>query len=61
MDLSDHIWPGKGKKVIVALQVTGVGFETFSPVILFGQAVTLDHGAHGTIEQKDPLSQYLRD
>ena len=31
--------------------------ETFSAVIRFGEPVSLDHGAHGAVEEDDPLAE----
>ncbi len=59
MDLPDHIRPGDGKQVIVSLQIAGVIFKSFSPVVFLLQLVALNHGPHGSIKHKHAFLQDL--
>ena len=45
------------QQVVVALQFTTVPGKAFPAIIVFLQAIGLDHGAHGPIQQQDAFLQ----
>jgi hypothetical protein len=49
--LSEH------QKVVVAAQLLGPILEARAPVVLFSEALALDHGAHRPVEQQNALGQ----
>jgi hypothetical protein len=53
VDLPDDGRPGQHQQVVVALHVAGPVGETGAAIIRFLQLVTLDHGAHGPIQDED--------
>ena len=57
MDLLDHLGPRDGQQVAVALQVLRMVREARPPEVLLGQALGLQHGAHGAVEDDDALGQ----
>ncbi len=70
MDLSDHVRTGQAEQLVVALDFIGQGREarahfgrelwpTVAAILRFVQAKALNHGAHGTVEDQDPLTQQI--
>ena len=59
MDIANDLWLGQRQKIIVALEITRVVLETDPPVIGFIQPIALNHGAHRTVQNKDPFRQEL--
>ncbi|KAG1247985.1 hypothetical protein G6F65_019871 [Rhizopus arrhizus] len=72
VDVGDDLRPGQQQQVVVALQVMAfrhavvaagaMGMvvatrETLATVIVLLQAVALDHRAHRTVDDQDPLAQ----
>ena len=57
MDAADDVGPGQDEQVVVALEVVAVIPEALAAVIGLGQAVALDHGAHGAVEDKEALGE----
>ncbi|WP_425142895.1 hypothetical protein, partial [Enterobacter hormaechei] len=72
VDVCDDLRPGQQQQIVVALQfmalrraVVAAGAmaviltagEAFATVIVFLQAVALDHRAHRTVDDQDPLAQ----
>ena len=46
--------------VVVPLQIKRVFFETLSPKSLFVQALVLNHGSGGAVQEEDPLAERPR-
>ncbi|MNO63032.1 hypothetical protein D3C76_537230 [compost metagenome] len=55
VDLADHRRPGQYQQIVVALDVGMPVGEALAAVIRFAEPVPLDHGAHGTVDDQDPL------
>lgn len=53
------VGPGEGQQVIVSFQIMRMIPESFTPVIPLTQLVPLNHGAHGPIQNQDPLPRYI--
>ena len=51
MDILNDIGPCQDQYVIITLHLSGNIQEPAAPEILLRQVVTLNHGAHGTIQQ----------
>jgi len=47
------------EQVVVAAQVASPAAEALAAELLFRQALSLDHGAHGAIEDQDAVLQQL--
>ena len=60
VNFADDLWARQREQVIITAQVAFPGGEAITTVFKLGQPVTLDHGAHGTIEHKDALRQRLQ-
>ncbi len=64
MDFLDHIRPGQGQQVVVALLREGMAGEPVAAIIGFFQLVSLNHRAHGAVDDKDSIlkqtSQFFR-
>ena len=54
---SNQLGLSQRKNVIIPLEVTGVIHEPRPPEVLFGERMSLNHGAHGSVEHKDSLIQ----
>ena len=50
----DDLWAGEVQTLVIAFQFLGASGENIPPVVFFGQAVSLDHRTHRTIQ-----NQYL--
>ena len=59
MDLTDHIRAREAEDVVRAFQRNSVVREAIAVEVRFLQTSTLDHGAHRTVENEDPLRQLL--
>ena len=57
MDVADQAWLRQRKKVVVTAQLARPVAKTRAAVILLREARALDHGAHGAIQQEDPIAQ----
>ncbi len=57
MDIGNHIGSGERKQLVVALDIAGKVRKTRAPVLRFAQAKTLDHSAHGSIQDGDAMAQ----
>jgi len=57
VDAPDNLGLGEEQQIVVALQIVGVVPEALAPVIGLAQAMTLDHGAHGPVQDEDALFQ----
>src|SRR5690606_16486938 len=57
MDIANDIWLGEAQQVVVALEVAVELPETVAAIILFCQAIPLDHGAHAAIQEQNALLQ----
>ena len=56
MNFADHFRPGQQQQIVVAFQIAAEIGEARAAIIGFGQAVTLDHGAHRPIQNQDALA-----
>ena len=59
MDPADHVRASENEQVVVALQATGMIAKPVAPKVRFFETRPLDHGAHRTIEEDDPLLDQL--
>jgi hypothetical protein len=59
VDSPDHVRPGQAEQVVVALEVLAVCGKAPAAVIGLDQLASLDHGAHGAVENKDALRDQL--
>ena len=57
VDASDDVRLRQIEDVVVASQVRVMVCEPFAAVVLLHKLVLLDHGAHGAIDDEDPLRQ----
>ncbi len=57
VDAADHVGPGEGQQVVVALEVLHVGLEPVDPEVSLGEGVFLDLGPHGSVEDEDALGE----
>ena len=57
MDLDDEIGLGQHEHVAIALEFVIVGREARTAKVLLGEALALDHGAHGAVLDEDPLCE----
>jgi hypothetical protein len=55
----DDVRLGQGQQVVVALLVASVIVEQVAVILARLQPVTLDHGAHGTVQDQDALGEML--
>ena len=55
MDAADDLRLRQYQQVVVALEVMRMVFQAFATVIGLGQAVALDHRAHGAVQDKQAL------
>ena len=55
MNAFDHIGPGDGQQVVVAPEVHRPIGEPRTAIGGLVQCATLDHGAHGAIQNQDPV------
>ena len=61
VDLADHVGAREAQDVVVAQQRTGVGGKGVALEVGFSQAVSLDHGAHGAVQDEDAFVEEARD
>src|SRR5690606_37793185 len=59
VDGGDGVGAGQHQLVVVALEVARPVSEAFTAKISFLQSVTLDHGAHATVEYQNALAQSI--
>ena len=59
MDITNNPRLGQRQEIVVALEIAGMLLKTLAPVPGLVQLVTLDHGAHGTVQNQDPFRQEL--
>ena len=62
VNIQNDFQPGQHQQIVIILQVVGVAGrirKTFSTVILLLQPELLDIGAHGAIQDDDPLAQLV--
>ena len=55
MDRSDDVGPRQRQQIIVTPQVAPVVNEAITAIARLVEAVPLDHGAHGTVDNQDAL------
>ncbi len=55
MDVADHFRLGEGEEVAVVQEVFGGVFEAVGTDIGLGHAVGADSGAHGAVDDGDPV------
>ena len=55
MDAADDVRLRQRQQVVVALLVADVGVKAFAVVVTTLQAMSLDHGAHGPVQNQDAL------
>ena len=60
MDLADDVGLGEEQDLVVALEIlAGPVLEAVAAVLGFAELVTLDHGAHGAIDDDKPLAEAI--
>ena len=59
MDLLQDLGPGEGQDVVGPGQGAAVGGEPLAVEVLLRQPRGLDHGAHATVQEKDPALEFL--
>ncbi len=57
MDLLDDFGPGQIEQIVVALDIARPILEPLAAISRFIQAIALDHGAHGAVENDNALPQ----
>jgi hypothetical protein len=55
MDFPDKLRPGEAEEVVAPQEILGVGGKAEAPKIFLGEAIGLNHGAHGPVKDKDPF------
>src|ERR1044072_9494218 len=59
MNAFNDVGLSKHQKVVVAFEVAGPIFKTFSPVIGFFKLMALDHGSHSAVNDQDSFLKAL--
>ncbi len=59
VDPRDHVRAREDQDLVVPLQVVGVLAEALAAIVRLGQAVALDHRAHGTVQDENPAAEQL--
>ncbi len=59
MDLANHIRLRQGEQIVVSLQVNMPVLEAFTMVFFGAKILSLNHGAHGTVENENAFLQGL--
>lgn len=59
VDLTNDVGAGEAEYVVVSGHQSGGVFELLSAEVVFGEAVALYHGSHGSIEYKNFLFYYV--
>ena len=57
VDLGDERGRRRRQEFVVALEIPGPVHEALATIVCLAQAVTLDHGAHGAIQDEDTFGQ----
>jgi hypothetical protein len=57
MDVPYCLWTRQHQQVVVSLQGRCVISESLASIIVLFESKSLDHGAHGTIQQQNTLLQ----
>ena len=57
VDLADHRRTGQHQQIVVALDVGMPVGKPLTPIIRLPEFVALDHGAHGPVDDQDPLPE----
>ena len=57
MNALDNLWLSQYQKVIIAFEVRSPIYKAFTTIIFFFELVTLNHGTHRTIDNKDALGK----
>src|SRR5690606_22971784 len=57
VDLIDDVGPHQRQQLVVALEVLAMFGETLPAEVGFAELVSLDHGAHGAVQDQDALLQ----
>ena len=57
MDAADQRRLRQREQVVVAAQVAAPAAEALAAELLLGEALALDHRAHGAVEDQDPLGE----
>jgi len=55
VDVLDDLWLGQHEEIVVALHVARPIGEAGPAIVGFLELVTLDHGAHGAVDDEDAL------
>ncbi len=55
MDSTDNLGLCQGEQVVIALKIARPVPEAFTPVVFFLKPISLNHRAHGTIQEHDAL------
>ena len=53
MNLLNHMRLSNAKKFVIALQIMGKFSKAHAPILFLGKFITLNHGAHSAIQDKD--------
>jgi hypothetical protein len=57
MNIPDYCGLRQAQQVIISLQIRRPFGEPFTAIISLFQLMSLDHGAHGTVQKEDALAQ----
>ena len=60
MNILDHLRAGDAEQITVVFDIFGMRRKAFTPVIGLGQFEALDHGAHGTVQNRNAARQQSR-
>ena len=59
MNVTHQVRLRKRKQIVVAAQLARPVAEARAAIVLFRQTRALDHGAHGAVQEQDPLGKEL--
>ena len=59
MEIANDFGLGQRKEIIISLQVRRPFAETLATIIRLLKLITLNHGAHRAVENKDALGERL--